>query len=132
MTAIDIAEAAVETARDRCADVTNVDVHQGSLPDDVPAGPFDLIVFREIGYYFTRPELIELGETLASRIEPRGQLLAVHWTGASPDHILGGPEVHDILGKFLPLEHLHHETHPCDEQDGFALDIWRRPSPDSC
>lgn len=132
VTAIDIAEGAVESARDRCADFTNVDVHQGSLPDDVPAGPFDLIVFSEIGYYFTRTEVIELGKTLASRIEPRGQLLAVHWTGASPDHILGGQEVHDILGKFLPMEHLHRETHPSDEQDGFVLDIWRRPSPDSC
>ena len=131
VTASDIAEAAVETARVRCADVTNVDVKQGRLPDDVPAGPFDLVVFSEIGYYFTRSELIELGRTLASRIEARGQLLAVHWTGASPDHILGGQEVHDILGKYLPMEHLHPETHPSDEQHGFVLDIWRRPSADS-
>ena len=126
VTAIDIAEPAVESARRRCAHLDNVDIHQGSLLEEMPAGPFDLVVFSEIGYYFTKSQLVEIGYALASRIEPRGQLLAVHWTGASPDHLIRGVQVHDLLRRGLPMEHLHHEVHPSQERDGFVLDLWRQ------
>lgn len=125
VTATDIAEAAVETAKIRCEMFDNVDVHQGSLPEDVPAGPFDLIVFSEIGYYFTESELIDLLTLLESRIEERGQFVAVHWTGVSADHVLDGRRVHDLLEQHLSLDHLHGELHSWDEQDGFIIDIWR-------
>lgn len=131
VTAIDIAEAAVESARQRCRDLINVDVHQGSLLDDMPSDHFDLVVFSEIGYYFTRSQLIELATELSSRVDDGGQLLAVHWIGVSSDHILRGDSVHRILRKHLSMEHLHHETHLADDYDGFVLDIWRKtPSND--
>ena len=125
VTAIDIAETAVETARHRCTGLDNFDVHRGSVLDDMPPGPFDLVVFSEIGYYFAAAELVELAHRIASRIEPHGQLIAVHWTGVSPDHLLPGHVVHEILREHLPLEHLHHENHESDDRDGFVLDIWR-------
>jgi protein-L-isoaspartate O-methyltransferase len=127
VTAIDIADSAVESARERCRLLYNVEVRQGSLADDIPAGPFDLVVFSEIGYYFTEPQLVDLGRKLASRIEESGQLLAVHWTGVSSDHVLSGPRVHELLGEHLPMEHLHHEAKSWDDRDGFVLDIWRTP-----
>lgn len=131
VTAIDIAEAAVESARDRCRAFANVDIHQGSLLDDMPSKRFDLVVFSEIGYYFTKSQLPGLAAELASRIEDGGQLLAVHWTGVSADHLLSGESVHRILRKCLPMEHLHHEAHSSDDFDGFVLDIWRQvPSND--
>jgi trans-aconitate methyltransferase len=129
VTAIDIAEAAIETARRQCGDVGNVDIYQGSLPDDLPQGPFDLVVFSELGYYFTEIELIDLALELVSRIEPGGELLAVHWTGVSPDHLLIGQQVHDVLREHLPMEHLVHETHPFDDCNGFLLDTWRAQTP---
>jgi SAM-dependent methyltransferase len=130
VTGIDIAEAAVATARQRCERFANVDVHQGRLPDDVPAGPFDLVVFSEIGYYFTESQLIDLLPALATRIETRGQLIAVHWTGESSDHVLSGRQVHDLLESNLQLDHLHGELHRWDDQNGFVLDIWRKAPPD--
>jgi SAM-dependent methyltransferase len=132
VTAIDIAEAAVETARRRCEAFDNVDIHQGSLVDDVPAGPFDLVVLSEVAYYFASSRLVDLGAELASRIEPGGQLLAVHWIGESADHVLGGEVVHDLLLEHLPMDHVHHDLHRSQERDGFVLDLWRQPaSPDS-
>lgn len=128
VTATDIAQAAIETARQRCSHLTNVDVHQGSLADDIPAGPFDLIVFSEIGYYFTKSQVVDLASALASRIAPGGRLLAVHWIGVSPDHLMSGESVHGILREHLPMEHLHHESHPSDSQDGFVLDLWQSTS----
>jgi SAM-dependent methyltransferase len=127
VTAIDIADAAIQTARDRCRGFDNVDLHQGSLLDDIPTGPFDLVVFSEIGYYFAKSQLIDIGSTLASRIAPQGQLLAAHWTGVSPDHLLGGEDVHQILREHLPMEHVHTESHTADVGDGFVLDLWRQP-----
>ncbi|MEY2581654.1 MAG: hypothetical protein QOE09_1503 [Ilumatobacteraceae bacterium] len=124
VTAIDIAEAAIVTARRHCGDLGNVDVHQGSLPADLPSGPFDLVVFSEIGYYFTEAQLIDLAVALASRIEPGGELLAVHWTGVSPDHVLSGEQVHTVLRDHLSMYHLLQENHPADGPDGFVLDKW--------
>ena len=126
VTAIDIADAVVDVARDRCLGLDNVDVHQGSLLDNMPKGPFDLVVFSDVGYYFVPAQLIELAHEITSRIEPRGQLIAVHGTGASPDHVLPGRVVHEILREHLPMEHLHHENHEFDDRDGFVLDMWRR------
>jgi len=127
VTAIDIAETAVAAARERCRRFDNVDVRLGSVLDEPPRGPFDLVVFSELGYYLSDRDLIDVGSMLASRIEPSGQLLASHWTGRSSDHVLDGARVHAILKENLPLEHFHHEARPWTERDGFVLDIWRKP-----
>jgi SAM-dependent methyltransferase len=129
VTAIDIAESAVETARERCRSLDNVDVRQGSLVDDLPPGPFDLVVFSEIGYYFTEARLVDLASDLAARLEEAGQLLAVHWTGVSADHVLSGRRVHELLREHLPMAHLHHEEQTWDDRDGFVLDVWRQSRP---
>ncbi|MEP7203094.1 MAG: SAM-dependent methyltransferase [Ilumatobacteraceae bacterium] len=127
VTAIDIAEAAIETARRRCRTFRNVDLRQGSLLDDIPTGPFDLVIVSEIGYYFTKSQLVNIASKLAARIGSSGQLLAVHWTGMSTDHLLAGRDVHNILREHLPMEHFYGETLEWDDRDGFVLDIWRRP-----
>lgn len=125
--AIDIAEAAVDLARRRCQRLTNVDIHQGSLPEDIPDGRFDLVVFSEIGYYFTRPRLVATASELDSCLEPGGQFLAVHWIGESADHLLAGQVVHEILRANLSMHHVDHRVHRADERDGFVLDVWRKP-----
>lgn len=126
--AIDIAEAAVTSARRRCARLGNVEVRQGAVPDDIPNGPFDLIVFSEIGYYFDEKRLGRLARDLSSRICDAGHLIAVHWTGESTDHLVEGSRVHEVLDERLGMEHLTHEDHPPDTaspcDDGFVLDVW--------
>ena len=122
--AIDIAEAAVAAARQRCHSFDNVDVQQGAVLDELPDGPFDLVVFSEIGYYLTETQLVGLAPELAGRIEASGQLLAVHWTGVSADHLLSGTRVHELLAEHLGMDHLHHEQRSWDDRDGFVLDIW--------
>lgn len=99
--AIDFSTSAVETARHRCRDYPNVNIHKGALPEDVPQGPFDLIVFSEIGYYFTPESLESLLIHLWAILEPGGRLIACHWLGHSDDHQLHGTEVHNILGRVL-------------------------------
>jgi hypothetical protein len=117
--AIDISSTAVEQAVHRCRLLTNVSIKQGGLPADIPAGRFDLIVFSEVGYYFKKPQLRSLIDQLMSRLESEGIFLAAHWLGSSPDHILDGNEVHEIVSSTKGLVHDHAEHHP-----GFRLDRW--------
>ena len=119
--AIDISPTAVRRARQHCAHLSNVSIRCGSLPMDVPVGTFDLLVLSEIGYYFDRQELFQVGSHVAGRLEPSGVLLAVHWLGHSADHLLDGDSVHEILGRLdgLTLEY-------SERRVGFRIDQWVR------
>lgn len=117
--AIDISARAVEQAVQRCKLLPNVSIKQRALPADIPAGPFELIVFSEVGYYFKKPQLRALINQLMGSLESEGIFLAAHWLGASHDHILDGNEVHEIISSTNGLIHDHTEHHP-----GFRLDRW--------
>jgi protein-L-isoaspartate O-methyltransferase len=128
VTAIDIAASAVAVARARCAGLDNVEIEQASLHDGLPPGPFDLIVFSEIGYYFDEDAVRWLAGEMTRRLDIGGWLIAAHWTGESLDHVLAGPAVHEVLARQSGLEHIVHEEHvPANvSDDGFVLDIWKR------
>jgi SAM-dependent methyltransferase len=121
LTAIDISPTAVQNAQKYCQRFSHVEVNVGSLPEDMPDGLFDLIVFSEIGYYFTENNLLNLGTVLASRLSRGGILLAAHWLGESPDHALSGDRVHQIFDEIQGLHPDHAELH-----EGFRLNKWTR------
>jgi SAM-dependent methyltransferase len=119
--AIDISPTAASLAREHCSHLKNVTVQQGSLPQDLPSETFDLIVFSEIGYYFKAPVLEKLGRELVNRLEVEGVFLAAHWLGHSPDHVLSGDRVHQVLGCLTGLRLKASERHP-----GFRIDRWSK------
>lgn len=119
--AIDISPTAVARARHHCAHLSNVIIHCGSLPKDVPRGTFDLIVLSEIGYYFNRQELFKVGSHIVGHLGPSGVLLAVHWLGHSDDHLIDGDSVHEILSHLRGLTLGFSERHV-----GFRIDRWVR------
>jgi protein-L-isoaspartate O-methyltransferase len=121
--ACDIAPTAVRLARQRCAGFSNVRIGQADMGKWVPYGPFDLIVFSELGYYFDGAALGAIIRGLAKRLEPSADFVAVHWRGDSEDHVLHGDEVHAILRETL--------FEPCiwvkeERYREFRLDVWRR------
>lgn len=134
--AVDIAAPAVEQARRRCEGRAGVRVEVGALPDALPTEPVDLIVFSEVGYYFTRPALIALADRLSATLAPGGRLIAAHWIGTSVDHVLHGREVHRILDDSVELAHVASSEHrwspPGAPDDGpvkaFVLDVWDAPA----
>jgi predicted TPR repeat methyltransferase len=95
--AVDISPTAVARSQKRCRHLSNVDVRRGALPEDLPEGKLDLIVFSEIGYYFDESELDRLTARLADKLSRGGTLLAVHWLGASTDHVISGDQVHAVM-----------------------------------
>lgn len=112
---------ALRTARSRCTDLPNVALEPGELPDDWPAGSFDLVVLSEIGYYFEVPELLMVRDRAVGTLEAGGTLVAVHWRGHSEAHLLHGDVVHEHLRQAAGVRHVGGYL-----DAGFRLDLWER------
>jgi SAM-dependent methyltransferase len=123
--AIDISDTAAHRAAERCKHLSNVFVGQGCLPFDIPCGVFDLIVLSEIGYYYDEKALAEMAANLVSRLSADGVLLAAHWLGNSPDHLLSGDQVHETLSRAPGMRLVWRQRFP-EFQPGFRIDLWAR------
>jgi SAM-dependent methyltransferase len=119
--ATDLSPTAIEQARKRTQPLSNVRTTCGGLPQLIPPGIFDLIVFSELGYYFTEDDLFSVASALAVRICKSGVFLAAHWLGDSPDHLLSGDRVHEVLARVPHFSRQHAERHP-----DFRLDVFER------
>jgi SAM-dependent methyltransferase len=119
--ACDISDTAVARAKERCRQFSRVEIYQGDVAAGPPEGTFDLMVFSELGYYFSADRLRAIVDLLSARLEPGGEFLAVHWLGDSPDHLLHGDEVHEVLAQTLPCEWIGGSR-----RVGFRMDSWRR------
>ena len=89
--ASDLVPAAVEAARERCADRPSVEIRQGAVPADWPEGRFDLIVLSEFLYFLVLSDLTALVGRVGAAIEPGGDVVLVHWLGVT-DYPLSGDE----------------------------------------
>lgn len=77
--AVDVAEAALAEARRRCADRPNVTIARMRIPQEWPAGCFDLILFSEMLYYLQPEELALTAVKARASITPGGHALLVHY-----------------------------------------------------
>jgi SAM-dependent methyltransferase len=118
--ALDISPTATALARQRCASLSRVNIACGSLADGIPAS-FDLLVFCEVGYYFAQDQLHALLLRCLANLQLDGTLLASHWLRSSPDHVLSGDAVHEIVAALPGLELELSERHV-----DFRLDRWRK------
>jgi cyclopropane fatty-acyl-phospholipid synthase-like methyltransferase len=120
--AVDVSETALEAAKLRCADLTNVELRRLSLPAEAPDGRFDLIVLSEVAYYWDDADLTRMGARLRRMTPPGGRVLLVHWTGET-DY----PQTADAA-----VEGLMREAGPdfsatlADRTADYRLDLWRR------
>lgn len=116
--AIDGSPSAIATATRRLDRVAGVSLAVGTIPDMWPTGEFDLVVLSEIGYYWDEPSLAGIVDKVRGSLAPGGDVIAVHWLGQSPDHVLSGQAVHQVLDRCLSRPIVHHvETE-------FVLDVW--------
>jgi SAM-dependent methyltransferase len=119
--ACDISDTAVAWAKERCRAFSHVEIYQRDAATAPPEGTFDLIVFSELGYYFSVDRLQAIARQMSDRLEPGGEFVAVHWLGHSSDHVLHGDEVHSLLAKTLPCDWISGSRHV-----GFRIDSWLR------
>ncbi len=119
--AVDISRLAVERARLRLGDRDNVQLEVRSLPEEMPAGSFDVVVCSEILYYWDRELLASAVPMLDESVAPGGVLVAVHWRKPTRTYPLLGDEAHELLSLHTSLVH----TAGC-VQDEYRLDRYEK------
>ena len=94
--AIDIAQAAVDRTRQRLAGTPGVRVERRTFPDELPEGPFDLVVCSDVLYYMRIQDLPAALRRLATVLRPGGTFMALHYLGDAGG-LSRGDDVHDLL-----------------------------------
>jgi SAM-dependent methyltransferase len=117
--AVDIAQSAVDAARERLAGLDHVRVERRTLPGEWPAGPFDLVVCSEVLYYWDRATLDDALGVITASLAPGGRLVAVHYRPPSSIDPLTGDVVHAVLRERLTLGHVASEVN-----DQFRIDVF--------
>jgi SAM-dependent methyltransferase len=113
--AVDAVPEAVRTAAAAVRDFPHVTVQRAVLPADLPGGTFDLIVVGDLLYYLSAGDLDELLTGLIERLEPDGELVAVHYRDPSGS-TYDGAHVHELLRQRLETV-IHHDD------EWFVLDV---------
>lgn len=94
---VDVSEQAISVARKRLAGYPNVRLELRELPEQMPEGPFDLILASEVLYYLPRAVMLQMLDRFEGVLAPGGRLLAVHWRKETRTYPLQGDEVHELL-----------------------------------
>jgi SAM-dependent methyltransferase len=118
LVAADGSAAALEAAR-AAGQPDNVEFVRCEVPAEWPDGTFDLLVFSELGYYFSTEDLGQFVDRVGDSLEPDGHLIAVHWRAVVPEYPGTADEVHRALAatrRFTPLAH-YEDAH-------FLLDVF--------
>jgi SAM-dependent methyltransferase len=89
--AIDVAEAAVFSARNNCAGLDHVNISKMQIPSEWPKGTFDLILFSEVLYFLGPDDIARSAARSLESIMPGGAVLLVNWTGET-NYPCGGDE----------------------------------------
>lgn len=95
LVALDRSASALERARRRLAGLTHVHVERAVVPQDWPAGRFDLIVLSEAGYFLSPGELSRLITRVRDSLTPKGHVVLCHWRHPIVGWPLDGERVHE-------------------------------------
>jgi SAM-dependent methyltransferase len=117
--AVDFSLTAVAEARRRLSGKEWVEVERATLPEQMPAGPFDTIVCSELLYYWSAPIVGEGLQRMEASLADGGSIVAVHWLGGDPRRELNGGQVHRILHESCHLRWVEGALEP-----GYVLDVW--------
>ena len=94
---IDGAPSAVAVAQTRLGALSQVDVRLGTIPDELPAGPWDLVLASEILYYLAPAALDGTLAAIGAGTRPGARIVAVHWRTPGPERPFTADEVHRRL-----------------------------------
>jgi peptidoglycan/xylan/chitin deacetylase (PgdA/CDA1 family)/2-polyprenyl-3-methyl-5-hydroxy-6-metoxy-1,4-benzoquinol methylase len=98
--AIDISDAALERARNRCIRNENVSFVQHDLSDGMIGADYDLVVCSEILYYLSDRAAIEnFARQVWNSMKPGGHLLMTHSNMVSDDKFATGFDFNEIGAK---------------------------------
>lgn len=119
--ATDSIDEAVRQAAGAVREFPHVRVERATLPAELPDGTFDLIVIGDLLYYLGAADLEAVLDGLVSRLEPDGDIVAVHFRDRLNGGNYDGFNAHAALERRPGLERLVHH-----EDEWFLLDVLRR------
>jgi predicted TPR repeat methyltransferase len=102
---LDVSARALGLARERLAGASNVTLSLATFPEQMPAGPWDLVVCSEVLYYLDADGFAVALARLEASLEGGASVLAVHWRPPTATYPLRGDEVHDQLTERLARWH---------------------------
>jgi SAM-dependent methyltransferase len=94
---IDVSGRALARARERLGDRPGVALERMSFPEEMPPGPWDLVICSEVLYYLDAAAFQPAVERLRTALGAGATVLAVHWRPSTKTYPLRGDEVHDRL-----------------------------------
>jgi hypothetical protein len=119
---VDAAEKPIEEARRRCADCPHVEFARMRLPDEAPAGPFDLILFSEVLYYLSRDDLGRAAAITEGILAPSGYVVLVHWTAPHDQPLDGDDAAETFISAAAPFLRILRQ----DRAPQYRLDVLQR------
>lgn len=119
--ALDAAPTAVAAARERLASHPGATARLGSIPEDLPDGPHQLVVASEVLYYLDPARLTATLDRIADVLAPGGRLVAVHWRPSGPERPHTAEQVHRLLHGCTWLAPVASHPHP-----EYLLDVFAR------
>ena len=120
---LDVAEAALELARQRCADQPDVRFERRRVPGEWPDGRFDLILLSEVVYYLDRDDVRRLAARVDAASMPGCDILLVHWLGET-HYPLSGDEAAECF-----IETSAADVIESRRETAYRLDILRSATP---
>ena len=121
--AIDASQLALQKAKVRCQEFSQVHFEQMHVPTQFPEAQFDLTILAEVGYYLTHEDLLTLRQKIVAQLETGGTLMLVHWIAPVEQNPLTGDVVHDVFMELADSE-LRHMSDQRDENH--RLDVFER------
>ena len=119
---VDVAQVALDQAAARCAGLPQVRLAKLRMPDEMPAGRYDLVMLSEVLYYFDPPTLERLAEKLSGLTLPEADVVLVHWLGPTPDYPQTGDEAVDA---FLKATASWTSVTQQERREDYRLDVLR-------
>ena len=127
--ALDVSEAAVERAKERCSAYSNVTYVVGDFFDEPIEGQWDLIVCSEVLYYVSDSNLLyPLAKRLRDALNPGGRLLLAHAyelsdeparTGMDWEVAFGAKVIEKTFARVSGLRHVKSRRTPLYQIDLF-------------
>lgn len=119
--AVDLVQRAVDRTRQRVVACPWVKVRQATLPEDWPAGTFDLVVLSELGYFFSPEDWRLVADRAAGALGSQGTIVACHWLRPFAERQMPTRHVHAAIARRHGLHrHVRHI------EPDFLLEVWSR------
>lgn len=121
--ATDVSQKALDKAVERCSNLNNISFRLGSFPNDLPDDKFDLVVISEVAYYLSSTDWEFAMNRLYGKIQPKANVVLVHWLPEVHDYPQTGDQVHDRFEKYMKGKMIKIFS---SRAENYRIDVWEK------